>query len=85
MTNHETKETGLQDALKLYGDGFPPDKIYLEEKEVFPGLIKAARSTGRKARSTGTLLGREAPKYVKTGHRVRYKLSDVLEWLDGFN
>ncbi|RUR36691.1 DNA-binding protein [Vreelandella populi] len=53
----------------------------LPESAVFPSLIPAAPSTARKSRVTGMLLGEPAPRFVRRGRNVRYRLSDVLAWL----
>ena len=71
----------LNSALARYRDGMDPALIELPEAAVFPHLIPAALSTGRKSRVTGKLLGKPAPRYVKRGRSVRYRLSDVLAWL----
>lgn len=71
----------LANALARYRDGFDPALIELPEAAVFPGLIPAQPATARKARTTGSLLGRPAPRFVKRGRAVRYRLQDVLEWL----
>jgi len=71
----------LRDALTRYHGGFDPALIELPEAAVFPDLIPAQRTTARKARVTGNLLGRPAPRFVKRGRSVRYRLKDVLEWL----
>lgn len=73
----------LASALARYHGGFDPALIELPEKAIFPHLIPAALPTARKARVTGTLLGRPAPRYVKHGRSVRYRLKDVLDWLEG--
>lgn len=69
-------------ALARYRDGYNPALIELPEKVVFPGLINAQPSTARKSRTTGMLLGRPGPRFVKHGRTVRYRLKDVLEWLE---
>lgn len=71
----------LANALAKYRAGLDPALIELPEKAVFPELIPVAPITGRKARSTGVLLGRPAPRFVKRGRTVRYRLSDALDWL----
>ena len=68
-------------ALKRYRDGFDPALIELPERAVFPHLIPAQPGTARKSRMTGFLLGRPAPKFVRRGRSIRYRLADVLEWL----
>ncbi|MCE8040783.1 hypothetical protein HOP60_01275 [Halomonas daqingensis] len=75
--------TILRDALTRYHDGFDPALIELPEAAVFPDLIPAQPTTARKARVTGNLFGRPAPRFVKRGRSVRYRLKDVLEWLAG--
>jgi hypothetical protein len=69
-------------ALARYRGGCNPALIELPEKAVFPGLINAQPGTARKSRTTGILLGRPAPRFVKHGRTVRYRLKDVLEWLE---
>ncbi|MBB3190660.1 hypothetical protein [Halomonas cerina] len=71
----------LASALARYRDGFDPALIELPEAAVFPHLIPAQPATARKARTTGSLLGRPAPRFVKRGRAVRYRLKDVLDWL----
>lgn len=75
-------DASLSNALALFKSGYDPALIELKEKSVFPLLIPAAPATARKSRSTGILLGRPAPKYVRRGRSVRYRLSDVLQWLE---
>lgn len=72
----------LANALARYHDGFDPSLIELTENDVFPGLITAQPATARKARVTGILFGRPAPYFVKRGRSIRYRLSDVLAWLE---
>lgn len=71
----------LHDALFRYASGLDPTLIELPEKSVFPGLIPAAPATARKARCTGMLLGKSAPRFVRRGRYIRYRLKDVLDWL----
>ncbi|WP_018402657.1 hypothetical protein [Marinobacter gelidimuriae] len=73
--------TTLSDALAKYHDGFDPALIELPESAVFPYLIAVQPTTARKARCTGTLLGRPAPRFVRHGRAIRYRLKDVLNWL----
>ncbi|MGE6581938.1 hypothetical protein ACQKD0_13125 [Vreelandella aquamarina] len=72
----------LSDALARAQAGVDLAKIELPDVVVFPRLIPAMPATARKARSTGTLLGRPGPRFVKRGHHVRYRLSDVYDWLE---
>lgn len=74
--------TLLANALARYHDGLDPALIELPESSVFPHLIPAQPTTARKARCTGTLLGRPAPRFIKRGRTVRYRLADVLAWLE---
>lgn len=53
----------------------------LDEKEAAL-IIGAATPTLRKSRCTGTLFGLPAPKYLKLGRTIRYKLSVLNEWLE---
>ncbi|CAM3511064.1 hypothetical protein [Halomonas lysinitropha] len=83
MTTKQTDPSNiLASALARYRDGFDPALIELPEAAVFPHLIPAQPPTARKARTTGSLLGRPAPRFVKRGRSVRYRLKDVLEWLE---
>lgn len=82
MTNKHTESSDmLAKALAQYRDGFDPRLIELTEQAVFPGLIPAQPTTARKARCTGILLGKPAPRFVKRGRAIRYRLKDVLDWL----
>lgn len=72
----------LSDALARAKAGVDLAMIELPDVIVFPRLIPAMPATARKARSTGTLLGRPGPRFVKRGHHVRYRLSDVYAWLE---
>ena len=47
-------------------------------------FLECSANTMKNSRSTGTLFGREAPRYIKMGRRVVYKRSDLLEWLESF-
>lgn len=73
--------TLLDSALERYRDGFDPALIELPERAVFPHLIPAQPTTARKSRTTGLLLGRPTPKFVRRGRSIRYRLADVLDWL----
>ena len=79
----QTPTTLLDSALERYRAGFDPALIELPERAVFPHLIPAQPGTARKSRITGLLLGRPAPKFVRRGRSIRYRLVDVLEWLRG--
>ncbi|NYS80127.1 hypothetical protein HZS80_20900 [Halomonas glaciei] len=72
----------LADALARAKAGVDLAMIELPDIVVFPRLIPAMPATARKARSTGILLGRPGPLFVKRGHHVRYRLSDVYAWLE---
>lgn len=76
-------DKALDDALRLYRDGMDPNLIELSELSVFPGLIKVQPATARRSRSTGELLGRPTPRFLKRGRNVRYRLKDVLDWMEG--
>ncbi|UYG08053.1 hypothetical protein [Halomonas sp. M4R1S46] len=71
----------LKAALASYDAGFDPSLIELPEGAVFPGLISASPATARKSRVTGLLLGMPAPRFVRRGRSIRYRLKDVLDWL----
>ncbi|MGM0984888.1 MAG: hypothetical protein ACQEXG_15940 [Pseudomonadota bacterium] len=72
----------LDRALALYHAGLDPEKIELPEVAIFPHLIPVQPATARKARTTGSLLGRPGPKYVKRGFSVMYRLKDVLDYIE---
>lgn|GEM_PF-846715 len=72
----------LQNALQLYRQGVCPDIIELPEKAVFPHLITFSPATARKSRVTGLLGGRQAPKFIRRGRMIRYRLCDILQWLE---
>ncbi|MGO2264045.1 hypothetical protein [Halomonas sp.] len=80
MTKKKSEDI-LDNAFRLYHQGYSPELIELPESAVFPSLIPAAPSTARKSRVTGLLLGEPAPRFVRRGRNVRYRLSDVLAWL----
>jgi len=46
--------------------------------------IGCSEVTLRKSRGTGCLFGVDAPKYIKMGKNVRYKLSTLDEWFNQF-
>ncbi|WP_136254459.1 hypothetical protein [Onishia niordana] len=71
----------LATALAKQRDGFPSNLIELTERAAFPGVIRVQPITARKARCTGILLGRPAPRFVRRGRSISYRLSDLLEWL----
>lgn len=73
--------TTLANALARFHNGLDPSLIELPETAVFPDLIPAQPTTARKSRCTGTLLGRPAPRFVRRGRSIRYRLKDVLDWL----
>lgn len=83
MHIHKQSPLGLAtSALLRYREGCDPTLIELPEKAVFPYLINAQPSTARKSRTTGILLGRPALRFVKHGRTIRYRLKDVLDWLE---
>jgi len=46
-------------------------------------FIKCSWHTLVKARSTGSLWGKRAPRFIKIGRAVRYREVDLQEWIDG--
>ncbi|UQI40936.1 hypothetical protein [Vreelandella venusta] len=82
ITDQRDIDKELADALARAKAGVDLAMIELPDIVVFPRLIPAMPATARKARSTGTLLGRPGPRFVKRGHHVRYRLSDVYAWLE---
>jgi|SRR5690554_4777266 len=73
----------LSEILEAQRAGLAPHLIELTEKQVFPHLIACSIRTGRDARTTGVLLGRPAPCFVRRGRSIRYRLSDVQAYLEG--
>jgi hypothetical protein len=80
-TNEERSSDILANALARHRDGLDPSLIELPETAVFPHLIHAQPITARKSRITGTLFGKPAPRFIRRGRSIRYRLSDVLAWL----
>lgn len=81
-TNIKSPTEILSAALARYHAGLDPALIELPELAVFPYLIPAAPVTGRRSRMTGVLLGKPAPVFVKRGRSVRYRLKDILDWME---
>lgn len=79
---NDTPAIILDQAITAWKLGINPDLIELPEKSVFPGLIRCSPSTARKSRVTGTLLGRKAPRFVRHGRSIRYRLSDIFNWIN---
>ena len=52
----------------------------LNEKDASQ-IIGASTPTLRKSRCTGTLFGIPAPKHLKIGRTIRYKTSDLNDWV----
>lgn len=69
-------------AMERFHAGCDPKLIELHELTVFPHLITAQPSTARKSRGDGVLLGQPAPLFVRRGRSIRYRLSDILAWLE---
>jgi hypothetical protein len=38
--------------------------------------------TLRKSRSKGYLLGVEAPRHIKIGNTVQYRIEDIIDWIE---
>lgn len=60
-----------------------------QSKEIFTsqqaaGYLEYSEYTLRLSRSTGTLAGVQAPPFFKLGRSVRYKKSDLDNWLAQF-
>lgn len=81
-SNKRSGKEILDSAFELRKNGLPDNLIELPERAVFPHLIPVQPSTARKSRITGTLQGREAPRFIKRGRSVYYRLSDCLAWLE---
>lgn len=75
----------VEEALACYRAGDDPELIEMTEKVVFPRLIPVAPATARKSRCTGILLGQPAPKFIRRGRSIRYRLQDVRDWLADAN
>jgi hypothetical protein len=48
-------------------------------------VFGCADNTLRKARNSGYLFGVEAPKYIKIGRTVQYRLEDIVDWLEMYS
>lgn len=55
---------------------------YLTDKQSGLLLGGLSASTMKNSRARGTLLGHEAPPWVKLGRLVRYRRRDLLEWAE---
>lgn len=55
----------------------------LDDKQAAPFLGYKAE-TLKNSRHTGRLAGVDAPRYIKMGRSVRYRLEDLLEWREQF-
>lgn len=56
----------------------------LAEKEAAP-ILGVKPQTLALSRMTGSLLGVPAPKHIKFARAVRYRLSDLQDWLDALD
>lgn len=72
MTNQENQK--LNEDSKL---------VLLTEKE-FSKNFNINQTSLRLSRQTGLLWGVAAPKYLKIGSRVRYRLCDIEDWFNQF-
>ncbi len=70
----------LAEALARYRNGFDPELIEIPEAAAALGF-GVAPATLRKSRCTGLLLGRPAPRFVRRGRTIRYRLKAQLDWL----
>ncbi|MEQ3638646.1 MAG: hypothetical protein ABNH03_02725 [Alteromonas sp.] len=48
-------------------------------------LTGISSSSWRKSRMTGYILGVPAPRHIKFGKSVRYRLADIQDWLEGLD
>lgn len=55
----------------------------LNDKEAAPVVGSTANSL-RQSRYTGLLFGVQAPKFLKMGRSIRYRLSELLAFIDSF-
>ena len=56
------------------------EKLTLTTKEA-AARIGVCKSTLDKSRVTGSLKGHQPPPYIRIGAAVRYKATDILEWV----
>ena len=61
---------------------FEPNQL-LNDKQAAP-IAGVQPNTLKNSRHTGKLAGVDAPRYIKMGRSVRYRLEDLQEWLDQF-
>lgn len=57
-------------------------RLMVNDKEAAT-ILSVAPQTLRHSRCTGYLLGIPAPKHIKFGKSVRYKVSEIESWVKG--
>ena len=60
---------------------YKPNLLLLKDTQL-NDLTGIPASTWRKSRMTGYILGVPAPRHIKFGKSVRYRLADIQEWLE---
>ena len=74
QSTKETKESKLTTFLKLL----------LASKEA-SHYLDISDDALRRSRSTGYLLGAPAPKHIKFGRTVKYRLTDLTDWVNAID
>ncbi len=80
MTVQTQKPTTNTDCLNQY----KPNLLLLKDTQLNE-LTGIPASSWRKSRMNGYLLGVPAPKHIKFGKSVRYRLSDIQDWLEALD
>jgi len=89
MATKTTYQPPLSSNLELCTDNITPTKItpyfdrYLTNTEA-ANLTGFTERTLKMSRHTGALAGVQSPTFIKVGRSVRYKVSDLLAWMDQF-
>lgn len=76
----EARQT-RREAIINAAYGLEPSQILLRPSEA-ADILSVSLSLLANARSTGRMLGRPAPPYLQLDTTVRYRLSDLTEWLE---
>jgi len=89
MATKTTYQHQLSSNLEPCTDNITPTKItpyfdrYLTNSEA-ANLTGFTERTLKMSRHTGTLAGVQPPTFIKVGRSVRYKVSDLLAWMEQF-
>jgi hypothetical protein len=59
-------------------------KLLFQSKDAAQ-FIDVSDETLRRSRCTGYLLGAPAPKHIKFGRTVKYRLTDLTDWVNAID